>query len=76
MSSSESVNAPPTSRTIRQPDVLKIAGVSYRTLYRWEREGIFPKRFALGPNSVGWDEQEVLAWKANRPRGIAKGALV
>ena len=29
---------------------------------------MFPKRIALGPNSVGWYADEVDAWVANRQR--------
>lgn len=73
------MNAPQSnhlaSRTLRLPQVLDLVGVSHQTIWRWERAGKFPKRFALGPNSVGWDEREVLEWLSSRPRGIAKGAL-
>lgn len=49
--------------TIRQPEVLRIAGVDRVTLWRWEKAGTFPKRFQLGANSVGWDRAEVEAWR-------------
>jgi predicted DNA-binding transcriptional regulator AlpA len=42
--------------------VLKETGLSRPTIWRWERDGRFPKRVKLGPNSVGWDSAEIEAW--------------
>jgi len=33
---------------------------------RMEKAGTFPKRVLLGPNRVGWVEQEVLDWLQER----------
>ena len=33
---------------------------------RLEKAGLFPKRVQLGPNGVGWVEQEVLDWLDQR----------
>ena len=33
---------------------------------RLEKAGKFPKRVQLAPNSVGWVENEILAWLAER----------
>ncbi|MFZ0469965.1 MAG: AlpA family phage regulatory protein [Thiogranum sp.] len=33
---------------------------------RLEKAGKFPKRVQLGPNRVGWVEEEVLDWLHNR----------
>ena len=33
---------------------------------RLEKAGKFPKRVRLGPNRVGWIEQEVLDWLEHR----------
>ena len=38
---------------------------------RQEKAGKFPKRVTLGPNRVGWVEQEVLDWLEERL--IARG---
>lgn len=62
------------SKILRIPEVLALLNVSRNTLYNWERAGKFPKRVNLGERSVGWPEDEVLAWLAARPRGIAQGA--
>lgn len=54
-------------RFLRRDEVLAIAGVSYNTLSRWEEQNIFPKRRHLGPNRVGWVENEVRNWCNSRP---------
>ncbi|MEM7241818.1 MAG: AlpA family phage regulatory protein [Pseudomonadota bacterium] len=35
---------------------------------RLEKAGLFPKRVQLGPNRVGWLEDEVLDWQAKKIR--------
>lgn len=54
-------------RYLRLPQVLVRVGVSWVTLYRWEKKGIFPKRRLLGERAVGWRENEIDEWCANRP---------
>ena len=49
-------------RYLRLPDVLALAGVSWRTLLRWEREGRFPKRYKIGARIVAWKESEIKLW--------------
>ena len=41
-------------------------GLSRMHLYRLERAGGFPKRVQLGPNSVGWLEDELDEWIRER----------
>jgi prophage regulatory protein len=61
----------PTSRRIlRRPGLITKTGLSYPTLWRYERDGKFPQRVQLGPNSVGWFEDEVDEWLASRQRGV------
>jgi predicted DNA-binding transcriptional regulator AlpA len=43
------------------------------TIDRWERAGVFPKRIVLGPNTVGWYEDELDAFAASRPRQVETG---
>jgi predicted DNA-binding transcriptional regulator AlpA len=49
-------------------------GAKYKTgksrvqLWRDVREGRFPPPIELGPNSVGWFEDEIDQWLASRPR--------
>ena len=58
--------APAQDRFLREPEVLKLVGVSRMTLRRWEEADLFPKRYKLGANSVAWKESELLYWIANR----------
>jgi prophage regulatory protein len=56
-------------RYLRQPDVIRRTGVSWITILRWEKKGLFPKRCKLGPRIVGWVEAEVDDWCAKRAEG-------
>lgn len=57
--------APPV-RYIRQQDVLARIGVSWVTLWRWEKQGQFPKRRKIGPRLVAWIEAEINEWCETR----------
>lgn len=55
--------APPQHATvgalIRWPQLReRLAGVSRMTVWRWERDGKFPKRLAIG-GFIAWDANEV-----------------
>jgi prophage regulatory protein len=54
-------------RYLRPAEVARMFGVAPMTIWRWERDGKFPKREEIGPNSVGWPEHVILAWAKNRP---------
>lgn len=55
-------------RYLRVSEVLTLAGISRSTLYRWLKQGIFPRRYQIGPGLVGFVEEEVRDWLANRPQ--------
>lgn len=57
-------------KVLRVKDVVKLTGLSRVTIWRFEKVGRFPSRVQLGPNSVGWIEDHVLAWIADRPLGF------
>jgi len=57
-------------RVLRTSEVLKLTGLSRSTIWRLERRQHFPERLRLGPNAVGWDEDEVQSWIRSRPRGF------
>ena len=40
---------------------------SRTTLWRWGREGNFPKPRKIGPNRIGYLESEVEKWVETRP---------
>ena len=47
---------------LRISEVIRRVGVSRPTIYRWMREGTFPKQIAIGANSVVWLESDVTKW--------------
>lgn len=51
---------------LRLPAVMERVGVSRETIYRWAREGSFPKPVKLGELASGWLEAEVEAAIAAR----------
>ena len=53
-------------RVIRRPELLQLTGLSYSTIYRYERAGRFPRRLRLGDQAVGWWLSEVEDWLASR----------
>ena len=53
-------------RILRLPAVMARTGYSAMTLWRKERDGTFPRRVKLGPNSVGWIESEIERWIESR----------
>lgn len=59
-------NVRPT-RFLRKRDVTARIGVTGTTLYRWERDGKFPKRRKIGKQAIAWVEAEIDEWCANRP---------
>ena len=62
-------------RIIRPRDLKQKLGVSHATLWRWGRTEGFPAKVQLGPNAVGWIEEEIDDWilsqKVSRPRSPA-----
>ncbi|MGE0623179.1 MAG: helix-turn-helix transcriptional regulator [Pseudomonadales bacterium] len=52
-----------TSRFLRLPAVVEITGVSPATIYRWARQGYFPRPVRLGPRLSAWPADEVRAWQ-------------
>jgi predicted DNA-binding transcriptional regulator AlpA len=44
--------------------------ISPATVWRWAREGKFPKPFSLGPKTTVWDKGDVDAWLAKQKGGI------
>lgn len=49
-------------KILRLPKVIDRSGLSKASIYRAEAIGRFPKRIALGANSVGWLESEIDEW--------------
>jgi|SRR5580692_3302536 prophage regulatory protein len=53
-------------RLLRLPQVMQQTGLKKTKLYALQKEGSFPMRTQITPNSVGWVEEEVNAWIAGR----------
>ncbi len=62
-----------SSRVVRRKELSKRLGVSLVTLWRWEREGRLPPRCSFGPNTVGWLEDDLEAWWAEKASGGQRG---
>ena len=58
----------PTRNIIRGHAVCEKVQKSRVQIWRDVRAGTFPAPVDLGPNSVGWFEDEIDAWLASRPR--------
>lgn len=55
-----------SDRIIRAKEISQKTGLSRSTIWRLEREGVFPKRKQLAPHTVGWLESEVARWLESR----------
>ncbi|MFM2589494.1 helix-turn-helix transcriptional regulator [Vibrio sp. TBV020] len=53
-------------RLIRLDEVRDIVGLSRATIYRFIKQGDFPKQISLGGRAVAWDEREVFDWVEQR----------
>lgn len=53
-------------RIIRKPELFARVGLSDATIWRMEKAGKFPRRVRLGGNSVGWIDDEIEGWFADR----------
>jgi prophage regulatory protein len=53
-------------RLISKPEVLDRVGVTFPTIWKWMREGKFPRSRELG-GKTAWIEAEVEAWIAGLP---------
>ena len=54
-------------RMLRLPDVCEVTGLSPTTVWRREKDGLFPRRRRLGTNIVAWRSDEILAWIEELP---------
>ena len=54
------------TKFLRWADLQPVLGLSRMTVYRMEKAGTFPKRIQINSGSVGWLENEVEVWLADR----------
>ena len=55
-------------RFMRLHEVLELTGLSRSSVYRLEKLGLFPSRYAIGPKAVGWLDKELFDWVKSRRR--------
>ena len=53
-------------RILSKRQVKELVLYSPQHIARLEKAGLFPRRVQLGPNRVGWVEQEILDWLDER----------
>ena len=56
----------PETRILNLKTVLARVPLSRTTLWRMEREGLFPHRIRLSQNRVGWLEEDIEQWIQRR----------
>lgn len=56
-----------TCRLLRLPEVIEITGLGRDTIYRYIREGRFPRQRRISQRASGWREDEIRAWVDSRP---------
>jgi prophage regulatory protein len=61
-----SLGARELPRLLRLQDVCRTTGMCRSMIYRMEAEKRFPQRVKIGQRAVGWVEQEVAQWVADR----------
>lgn len=49
-------------RLIRLKEVMECTGLARATVYKYIKNGIFPKSVSLGDRAVAWVESEVQEW--------------
>jgi predicted DNA-binding transcriptional regulator AlpA len=56
---------------IFKPELLRLVGASYGSVFSWMRAGKFPLSREIGPGGrstkIAWVRSEVTEWLANRP---------
>lgn len=56
-----------TRRALKVNEVLEIVRVGRSTLYRMERDGLFPPSTYISPNRRIWWEDQVINWQNEGP---------
>lgn len=67
MSATQELNSFGCLLNVRQ--VSEQTSLSVPTIYRWMKQGRFPKSLALGGKRVAWTQADIEAWKQNAING-------
>jgi prophage regulatory protein len=54
----------PGSAFVKQPQILELVPISASSLWRWVRDGMFPRPIKLSEHCSVWRVQDVRAWMA------------
>ena len=63
-------------RLLSKAEVIEISGFSYPQIWRWMREGKFPRSLKVGKGPAGrvmWKESEIEKWIDSLPTQKLKG---
>ncbi|WP_082021171.1 helix-turn-helix transcriptional regulator [Geobacter anodireducens] len=52
----------PMERMLKLQEILTLTGVSRSTIWRWTKEGSFPKPARVSPRTIRWRASDVLNW--------------
>ena len=55
-------------RLLRLLEVKTLTGYSRSSIYRKMQDGSFPRPLKMGARAVGWQESEIVTWRAACPR--------
>ncbi len=61
-------------RFLSSKQVQERTSLSRTTLWRLEKEGLFPSRIQVSPRRVAWSEAEVTDWLKSRQRVIREAS--
>lgn len=56
-------------RLMASHEVEAIVGVGRTTLWKWEKDGAFPKSVRVGRQRKAWRESDIRVWLATLPKG-------
>lgn len=60
------------SRLLRLPAVMEVTGLGRDTIYRYMREGRFPRQRRISDRASAWRSDEIAAWIESRPVAAGK----
>lgn len=62
----EALSSPRQIQILRLPEVCKTTGLRRSMIYQLEAERRFPARVRISERAVGWIEEEIQGWLAER----------
>ena len=54
---------------LRRPDVEALTGLSRSTIYKFMKDGTFPKAVKIGSRAVGWRRADIDDWLSSLSNG-------